>query len=370
MTSYKFKTVKNVAFNLICDPSETIEGVKQKVADHIGGVVGGGESVKLICAGGILKNEKTLSECNVTDSVIVVMITKKAPPASVEPPAPVTPMKPPSTNQKPPPIVAAPTPKDAPGGAEAPGGVAEAPGAAETGTVAGAPGVVPASATSAPGLLSGEALEEAKKVIEQLGFTRERIDVAMRQAFNNPDRAVEYLLHGFPVQAAHPQGGEAPPPAALPQGSLPLGAPSQIPSTDQDESMQGAQISADQDPLEALRRYPQFQQLRQVVQMQPEMLPMILQQIGQQNPELLAHITQNQEAFMQLLSETGAPPAAAGRSTITLNQQEHEAVVRLQTIGFSQSAAIEAYFACDKNEDLAANYLLENSGDFGEGEEE
>lgn len=65
----------------------------------------------------------------------------------------------------------------------------------------------------------------------------------------------------------------------------------------------------------------------------------------------------------------GIPGAGAGGAgghgganppgTIRVSQEEMDAINRLTQLGFPKHKAAEAYFACDKNEELAANYLFE-----------
>ena len=132
--------------------------------------------------------------------------------------------------------------------------------------------------------------------------------------------------------------------------------------------------------LDFLRNNPQFQQLRQIVQTQPRMLEPNLQQVGAGNPQLAQLIGQNPDQFLQLLSEDagGDVPLPPGAQEISVTEEEREAIERVSVIclptnvckadtspsqlmrlGFERDLVIQAYFACDKNEELAANFLFD-----------
>ncbi|NWV31794.1 RD23A protein, partial [Grantiella picta] len=130
-----------------------------------------------------------------------------------------------------------------------------------------------------------------------------------------------------------------------------------------------------ENPLEFLREQPQFQNMRQVIQQNPALLPALLQQLGQENPQLLQQISQHQEQFIQMLNEPlgelgeleGEVGAIGDESPqmnyIQVTPQEKEAIERLKALGLPESLVIQAYFACEKNENLAANFLLSQNFD-------
>jgi len=118
--------------------------------------------------------------------------------------------------------------------------------------------------------------------------------------------------------------------------------------------------------LDFLRHNAQFQQLRQVVQQQPQMLEPILTQLSAGNPQLAQLIAQHPDQFLTLLSETGGDddaPLPPGAHQISVTEEERDAIERLVRLGFTQDQAVQAYFACDKNEELAANFLFDQPDD-------
>eukprot|EP00112_Aurelia_sp_Birch-Aquarium-sp1_P016606 Seg378.23 transcript_id=Seg378.23/GoldUCD/mRNA.D3Y31 product="UV excision repair protein RAD23 B" protein_id=Seg378.23/GoldUCD/D3Y31 len=213
--------------------------------------------------------------------------------------------------------------------------------------------------------------------IMSMGFDREQVVKALRASFNNPDRAVEYLMTGtipdVPEEAQEPADS-----SGQPEGDMSVTG-----------SGSGSSISESEasDALSFLRQLPQFQALRSAVQSNPAVLPQLLQQLGQANPELLQLISQNQERFIAMLNEpvsaegsvdamevasesgSAAPEggsqvqAGPGVNYIRVTPDEKEAIERLKALGFAEPLVIQAYFACEKNENLAANFLLSQAFD-------
>ncbi|KAJ9110452.1 hypothetical protein QFC19_001578 [Naganishia cerealis] len=267
--------------------------------------------------------------------------------------------------------------------------------------------------------LTGDVLQAAISGMMEMGFEREQVMRALRASFNNPDRAVEYLMTGIPAHLDQPAAAPASPAA---QAAQPASTPAAQPAAAQAPAPQesaasaaapaaggnapadnlfaaaaaamqqqrggvsaaaGAAGAAGQAPPQglspsaasALGSHPMMAELRQLVQQNPALIQPLLQQLGANNPQLAQLINQNPEALYSLLAgddeEDGDFDPAAfggaegedpfqGQTVIQLTEQEAEAVRRLESLGFDRQSVLRAYMLCDKNEELAANFLFDN----------
>lgn len=382
--------------------------------------------MKLIHSGKVLKDDQTIESCGIkTNDFLVVMVTK---PKKVAAPAPAPAAASTATEASPPTPAAS---------------TAEA-SATTTPAAAPAPSAPPA-APSRPA--EAEFPPEVISNLTGMGFPEAEVRHCLRAADGNPDIAVEFLTNG------------------IPPGMQPSSAGASSPSAASSSSSSGG-------ALQALRNHPQFNDLRRLVQSNPQMLQTVLTQIGQQQPELLAEINANQAAFLEMMNEPisassspapapasssssssapapsaapgGLPPGmldgmanpaqmaqmiqnmspnelnqmaammglspdqlrttaqmlgqippeqlqqymmqamqggaggglggmmggagggqALGPQVLRLTEEEMAAVDRLTEMGFDRAEAAQAFLACDKNEALAANLLMDSMGDGG-----
>ncbi|XP_040851904.1 UV excision repair protein RAD23 homolog B-like [Ochotona curzoniae] len=154
-------------------------------------------------------------------------------------------------------------------------------------------------------LVSGPAYEQSITDLVSMGFERRQVLAALRASYHNPHRAVEYLLEGIP---AHTEGRAAhQPPAAA--GRRAAGSPA-------DAAWTAA-------------------------------------------AEALASSTKHLLDFLK----TGSGPAGLAQGqqgSSELTAQELEAIDRLKVLGFPEALVRRAYLACDKDEELTANFLIEH----------
>ncbi|KAK9722929.1 UV excision repair protein rad23, variant 2 [Basidiobolus ranarum] len=371
------KTLQQKAFQIDVELEDKISTLKEKIEQSQGHPV---THQKLIFSGKILNDEQTIAGCNVTEKdFMVVMVSKpKASPAATTSAAPATPASTAPTTAT---TVPAPVTNEKPV-AETTSTTTSAPvdttatTTTATTTTTESKGTQPSSSgwDTGSGLVTGPEYEAAVSNMIEMGFDREQVVKALRASFNNPERAVEYLMNGIPEHllgsSQQPGQQEDDTPDQAPMS--PASAQSQnlfTAAAQQAAQERGTQPQGAGGDLSFLRNQPQFQQLRQLVQQNPALLQPLLQQLGQANPQLLQLINANQDTFLQLLSEgggeggeggEGAPP---GTHTIQVTQEEKEAIERLCALGFDRARVIEAYFACDKNEELAANYLFDHGNE-------
>jgi UV excision repair protein RAD23 len=359
---------------------------------------------KLIYSGKMLEDDATLASIGFKETDFMVLMVRKPKPAaaaavasssaSAAVPAAATPAATPATPATP---AAAATPT---------------PVAAATPSTPAASGNILQQAES--NIAVGGAQDEVIAAIMGLGYPRDQVVAALRASFNNPDRAVEYLLTGNIPQGVGLGGGGGGAGGGGAGGAgfampgavdAPGGLAQSVENVGEDEPEAGAPLGAGgaaggnaNDPFAFFRQHPQFNALRVMVQQNPQMLQPVLAQLGQQNPQILQVIQQNQAAFIQMLNEPiseadmeqlqnmlggggggggdgedegdedsvggfggagGGGGGGAQQGVIQVTADEKAIIERLEAMGFSRDQVIEAFLACDRDEALAVNYLLD-----------
>ncbi|KAK7262024.1 hypothetical protein RIF29_28352 [Crotalaria pallida] len=350
------KTLKGSHFEIRVLPSDTIMGVKKNIEEVQGKDNYPCGQQLLIHNGKVLKDETTLSDNKVSeDGFLVVMLskTKTLPPPSASASA--------SSSQPQPPTLS--TSNSTP---QASNNTAPATDAAPTNPTSDTYG------QAASNLVAGGNLEQTIQQIMDMGggnWDRDTVGRALRAAYNNPERAVDYLYSGIPEAA------EVAVPAPTETGGVTAGAVSGVPNSSPLNMFPQEAISgggAGIGSLDFLRNNPQFQALRSMVQSNPQILQPVLQELGKQNPSLLRLIQEHHAEFLQLINEPvdGSEgdifdqPEQDMPHAINVTPAEQEAIARLEAMGFDRDSVIEAFLACDRDEQLAANYLLEHAEDF------
>ncbi|ODV58616.1 Rad23p [Ascoidea rubescens DSM 1968] len=410
-----FKDFKKEKITVECEPTDLVSSLKDKVAT-VKKVQP--SQLKFVYSGKVLQNEKTAEFYKIKENgQIIFMISKaKAPkpqptPALKEVPASTSTSTTSEPVQSSTPIQPAATPATTTT-ASTP---APAPALTETPISSNVPRAV-SSTTPAfeenrttmanSSLLRGPQLESSILNIMEMGYERSQVEEALRYAFNNPERAVEYLLTGIPETVRFSQELNSRNPPALASDSASAPEP---PTTGEQNStnqnlFEAAAAAAAAPPetsglslLSDPRLIEQIEILRQAIATEPERIEQHLQRLAEQYPELSEAINQNPDEFMRLIlqdlsaenlgfsgyeggegvelevgdpdgsrmevdsqDETNAQGSAAGerQNVLYITSEEEAAINRLCELGFERNLVIQAYFACDKNEELAANFLF------------
>ncbi|XP_024993557.1 ubiquitin receptor RAD23d-like [Cynara cardunculus var. scolymus] len=381
------KTLKGTHFEIEVKPEDTVADVKKNIETVQGPDVYPAAQQMLIHQGKVLKDTTTLEENKVAESSFIVIMLSKTKAPSGEASTAATAPKAPQTSAAPvaPPATQAPSPAVVTQPPSVPPAI---------------PVSDPASAVNVPSenvydqaasnLVAGSNLEGTIQHLLDMGggiWDRDTVVRALRAAFNNPERAVEYLYSGIPEPAElPPAAGASPVPGVQavnptsqpPQATQPAAIPSSGPNANPlDLFPQGLPDMGANAPggaagnLDFLRNSPQFQALRAMVQANPQILQPMLQELGKQNPHLVRLIQEHQADFLRLINEPVeggenvlGDLAAAMPQAVTVTPEEREAIERLEAMGFDRALVLEVFFACNKNEELAANYLLDHMHEF------
>jgi len=362
----QIKTLKSKKYELEVKCDETVEEIKVKIQKEL--ELGEASMMSLIHHGKILKNDQTANDAGFKENDFVVLMLKKKKKKAKRkdrareiPRATVVSTSAAATEQ---PSSTAVSTSEAP--AASPAQPPENPAAAQ------------GSGDGANAFVMGNQLNEAVQNLVAMGFPEADVQRAMRAAFNNPERAAEYLINGIPANigaapaaqasANQPPAAQAVPYVAPAAAANPLGAAAQANPMQQLMAQSPETMAA---------------VLQHIMRNQPELFRGMQGADGNVNPQAIENLVRDPNFMRMMMQAMGGVGAGAGAgnammgqpnanqrppvgnaNVIQLTQAEAASIERLQNLGFSKQQALEAFLVCNKNEQMAANYLFENSADF------
>ncbi|TKR58472.1 hypothetical protein L596_029912 [Steinernema carpocapsae] len=363
---YTFKTMTQKTFQIELDDSVTISEVKAKIAQDYSDPDHPVEMMKIIFNGKIYSDSETVGSMGYEgEKFIVVMNPKRRAEATSAAP----PLKVPSPN---------------------------ATLTSTSASTASASSLSPASAEAQPVLAppcAPDIPEEHIGTVEAImlmGYDQPEVIKALKVAFWNGDRAVEYLLNGIPTSA---QAAPAAPVDSKVEALRNKNARSQgASSTEAPAPSASTMLTVPPEPMEeeedpaTFMSHPTFYELRRIVQYNPAALPEIIKEIQNSNPEMMAYIRDNKTTFLARLNEPivedtvegdeileqpqhipegsdqgiGGVGGTEGPQTVDLSftPAEVDAIERIKAMGFSEQLVLEAFVVCNRNEHLTLNYIL------------
>ena len=193
-------------------------------------------------------------------------------------------------------------------------------------------------------------------MLQDMGFAKTEADSAINAAKGNVSLAIEFLSNGH-----------------IPEDFL---------NNDEEEEMEGGDVNS---ASSALRNIASL--FKVLCQGDPTKFQGLLITLQQQSPEIVELIQEHETEFKELIQSPiteedirnfqsfnqsaggmmgqqggnmGHHQQSRGDNVIRLSKEEFEAVNRLKELGFDEREAAQAFIACDKNEEYAANFLMEN----------
>ncbi|KGU12335.1 UV excision repair protein Rad23 [Candida albicans P87] len=410
-----FKDFKKQTVSLDVELTDTVLSTKEKLAQEKSCE---SSQIKLVYSGKVLQDDKDLQSYKLKEGASIIFMinkTKKTPT-----PVPETKNTTRTSNVENKSTTESSTQNKAQGSTNE---------STTTTTTSSAPAPAPAGATTTTSeqqqpqpaasnestFAVGSEREASIQNIMEMGYERPQVEAALRAAFNNPHRAVEYLLTGIPESLQHPVAPAQPPATGTAPAQQTEGNTSESGQQGEDEEHEGDESTQHENLFEAaaaaaagagaggagsgagagagsaegdiggLGDDQQMQLLRAALQSNPELIQPLLEQLAASNPQIANLIQQDPEAFIRMFlsgapgsgndlgfefedesGETGAGGGAAaatgedeqGTIRIQLSEQDNNAINRLCELGFERDIVIQVYLACDKNEEVAADILF------------